>query len=45
MHELGEGRGAEAFVALCHGYTQQLAVRGDVDPAPVTAAPVAIIES
>ncbi|MCR6483046.1 TetR/AcrR family transcriptional regulator [Amycolatopsis sp. OK19-0408] len=36
---------AEAFVALCHGYAQQLAVRGDVDPAPFTAALVAIIES
>lgn len=36
---------AEAFVALCHGYTQQLAVRGDVDPAPFTTALVAIIES
>ncbi|MET8995842.1 TetR family transcriptional regulator [Amycolatopsis sp. NPDC004169] len=36
---------AEAFVALCHGYTQQLAVRGDVDPAPFTSALVAIIES
>lgn len=36
---------AEAFVALCHGYTQQLAVRGDVDPAPFTAALVAIIGS
>lgn len=36
---------AEAFVALCHGYNQQLAVRGDLDPAPFTAALVAIIES
>ncbi|GLY43288.1 hypothetical protein Amsp01_093110 [Amycolatopsis sp. NBRC 101858] len=36
---------AEAFVAFCHGYTQQLAVRGDLDPAPFTAALVAIIES
>ncbi|WP_392673692.1 TetR/AcrR family transcriptional regulator [Streptomyces sp. LN785] len=33
---------AEAFVALCHGYTQQLAVRGDLDPAPFTAALIAI---
>ncbi|GAA4568637.1 TetR/AcrR family transcriptional regulator [Planotetraspora kaengkrachanensis] len=33
---------AEAFVALCHGYTQQLAVRGDLEPAPFTAALVAI---
>ncbi|GHF54903.1 AcrR family transcriptional regulator [Amycolatopsis bartoniae] len=38
-------RAAEAFVALCHGYTQQLAVRGDLDPAPYTAALMAIIES
>ncbi|MEU0964879.1 TetR family transcriptional regulator [Streptomyces sp. NPDC005917] len=36
---------AEAFVALCQGYSQQLAVRGDVDPAPFTAALVAITES
>ncbi|GAB3168393.1 hypothetical protein GCM10027258_95030 [Amycolatopsis stemonae] len=36
---------AEAFVALCHGYNQQLAVRGDVDPAPFTAALLAITES
>jgi AcrR family transcriptional regulator len=35
-------RTAEAFVALCHGYTQQLAVRGDLDPAPFAAALVAI---
>ncbi|MGK3209241.1 TetR/AcrR family transcriptional regulator [Amycolatopsis sp. MEPSY49] len=38
-------RVAEAFVALCHGYTQQLAVRGDLDAAPFTTALVAIIES
>ncbi|WP_290054686.1 TetR/AcrR family transcriptional regulator [Amycolatopsis solani] len=36
---------AEAFVALCHGYTQQLAVRGDLDPGPFAAALLAIIES
>ncbi|MFD4640187.1 TetR/AcrR family transcriptional regulator [Lentzea sp. NPDC058436] len=36
---------AEAFVALCHGYTQQLAVRGDVDPGPFAAALTAIVES
>lgn len=36
---------AEAFLALCHGYTQQLAVRGDLDPAPFTAALVAILAS
>lgn len=34
---------AEAFVALCHGYTQQLAVRGDVDPAPYATALIAIV--
>ncbi|MFF3493347.1 TetR/AcrR family transcriptional regulator [Streptomyces sp. NPDC002795] len=39
------GRIAETFVALCQGYSQQLAVRGDVDPAPYTAALVAIIQS
>lgn len=38
-------RTAEAFVALCHGYSQQLAVRGDVDPAPFTAAVMALTES
>ncbi|WP_208608534.1 hypothetical protein [Amycolatopsis pretoriensis] len=36
---------AEAFVALCHGYSQQLAVRTDVDPTPFTAALMAIIGS
>jgi AcrR family transcriptional regulator len=45
-HEPAEAdRIAEAFVSLCVGYNQQLAVRGDVDPAPFTAALVAIIES
>ena len=34
---------AEAFVALCVGYSTQLAVRGDVDPAPFAAAIVAIV--
>jgi AcrR family transcriptional regulator len=29
---------AEAFVAICVGYSQQLAVRGDVDSAPFAAA-------
>lgn len=33
---------AEAFVALCQGYNQQLAVRGDVDPAPFARALTAI---
>ncbi|MBS2533977.1 TetR family transcriptional regulator [Catenulispora sp. NF23] len=37
-------RVAEAFVALCAGYNQQLAIRGDVDPAPYTAALMAIVE-
>jgi AcrR family transcriptional regulator len=34
---------AEAFVALCIGYTQQLAIRGDLDPAPFAAALMAIL--
>lgn len=33
---------ADSFIALCHGYTQQLAVRGDVDPTPYTAALIGI---
>lgn len=36
---------ADAFVALCHGYSQQLAVRGDLDPTPFAAALTAIVES
>lgn len=35
---------AEAFVALCSGYAQQVAVRGDLDPAPFTKALMAIVE-
>ena len=35
---------AEAFVAICSSYSQQLAIRGDVDPAPYTAALMAIIK-
>lgn len=35
---------AEAFMALCSSYNQQLAIRGDVDPTPFTAALMAIIE-
>jgi AcrR family transcriptional regulator len=35
---------AEAFVGLCSSYSQQLAVRGDVDPAPFAAALMAVIE-
>jgi AcrR family transcriptional regulator len=38
------GQIAEAFVALCGGYSQQLAVRGDLDPAPFIAALTAIID-
>lgn len=34
---------AEAFVALCSSYSQQLAIRGDVDPAPFATALMAII--
>jgi AcrR family transcriptional regulator len=37
-------RVAEAFTALCAGYSQQLAVRGDLDPAPFTTALMAIID-
>ncbi len=36
---------AEAFVALCSSYGQQLAIRGDLDPAPFTAALMAIINA
>jgi AcrR family transcriptional regulator len=35
-------RTAEAFVALCVGYSQQLAVRGDLDPAPFATALLAL---
>ncbi|SNY59032.1 TetR/AcrR family transcriptional regulator [Paractinoplanes atraurantiacus] len=35
---------AEGVVALCVSYSQQLAVRGDLDPAPFTAALMAIIK-
>ncbi|MCM0621999.1 TetR/AcrR family transcriptional regulator [Nocardioides bruguierae] len=37
-------RTAEAFVALCNGYSQQLAVRGDVEPAPYVEALVALVD-
>jgi AcrR family transcriptional regulator len=33
----------EAFVTICSGYSQQLAVRGDLDPAPFTRALMAIL--
>jgi AcrR family transcriptional regulator len=35
---------AEAFVALCSSYSQQLAIRGDLDPAPFTMALMSIIK-
>lgn len=38
------GQIAEAFVAVCVGYNQQLAVRGDLDPAPFTRALMAVLE-
>ncbi len=38
------GQIAEGFVALCISYSQQLAIRGDLDPAPFTAALMAIIK-
>jgi AcrR family transcriptional regulator len=34
---------AEAFVAVCVGYNQQLAVRGDVDSSPFTTALTSIL--
>lgn len=36
---------AEAFVALCIGYSTQLAVRGDVDSTPFAEAIMAIVRS
>lgn len=41
----GDDAVAEAFVAVCVGYSTQLAVRGDVDPAPFVAALLAIVGS
>jgi AcrR family transcriptional regulator len=38
------GQIAEAFVAVASSYSQQLAIRGDLDPAPFTAALMAIIK-
>lgn len=35
---------SEAFVAVCVGYSEQLAVRGDLDPAPFARALMAIVE-
>ncbi|MFD6284792.1 TetR/AcrR family transcriptional regulator [Streptomyces sp. NPDC060205] len=34
---------AEGFVAVCLSYSQQLAIRGDLDPAPFAAALMAIV--
>jgi AcrR family transcriptional regulator len=34
----------EAFVTICSGYSQQLAIRGDLDPAPFTRALMAILQ-
>ena len=36
---------AEAFVAVCGGYSSQLAVRGDLDPEPFVRALMAILRS
>ncbi len=36
---------AEAFVAVCVGYSQQLAIRGDVDPAPYAQAAIALLRA
>lgn len=38
-------RTAEAFVAVCGGYIQQLAVRGDLDPAPFSSALLSIVRA
>jgi AcrR family transcriptional regulator len=35
---------AEAFVTICSGYSQQLAVRGDLDPAPFVRALIAVLQ-
>jgi AcrR family transcriptional regulator len=35
---------AEGFVAVCSSYSQQLAIRGDLDPTPFAAALMAIIK-
>lgn len=38
------GQIAEAFVALSMSYSLQLAIRGDLDPAPFTTALMAVVE-
>jgi TetR/AcrR family transcriptional regulator, transcriptional repressor of aconitase len=35
---------SEAFVAVCVGYSEQLAIRGDLDPEPFTKALMAIVK-
>ncbi|MFE7029304.1 TetR/AcrR family transcriptional regulator [Streptomyces sp. NPDC057621] len=35
---------AEGFATVCLSYSQQLAIRGDLDPAPFTAALMAIVD-
>jgi AcrR family transcriptional regulator len=42
-HDADAEQIAEAFVAVCSGYSLQLAVRGDLDPAPFTSALLAIL--
>jgi TetR/AcrR family transcriptional regulator, transcriptional repressor of aconitase len=36
---------AEAFVAICSGYSDQLAVRGDLEPEPFTNALMTILQA
>jgi AcrR family transcriptional regulator len=36
---------AEAFVAVCSGYSQQLAIRDDLDPAPFAWALMTIVDA
>ncbi len=36
---------AEVFVAICSGYNQQLAVRGDLDPTPFVSALITLIDA
>jgi TetR/AcrR family transcriptional regulator, transcriptional repressor of aconitase len=38
------GQIAEAFVAICSAYSEQLAVRGDLDPAPYARALMAVLK-
>jgi len=43
IRDLCDRFAAEGFVALCISYNQQLAIRGDLDPTPFTAALMSII--